>query len=511
MTDAGRSPRAVTPPGAPGGPSRVPGLDGVAAGDPPYPGERPASGSDLGTAVTEAFRAEWGRVLAAVARSTGDLDLAEECAQEAFATALRTWSRDGVPQRPGAWLTTTARNHALDRLRRRRVEGDKVATAARLAERVDGVPGTDGTGVAGPDPVGTAVADALDEWPDAEGDEDLLRLVFACCHPALPLEGRVALTLRSLTGMTTAQVARAFLVPETTMAQRLTRAKRRIRSTGITFRVPPPELLRERVSAVLAVLYVLFTEGYDAWAEPAQDVAGSAARRALADDAVRCARLVARLLPDEPEARGLLALLLLQHARRDARLTAPAAAPPAATVAVPGGATPPMPASEPVLLEEQDRTLWRGDEIAEGLRVLDDALAERRPGPYQVQAAIAALHSSAPSAGETDWAEIVGLYDVLVTMTPSPVVLLNRAVAVAMLRGPDAGLEALSVVADAPELAAYHLLPATRADLLRRAGRPREAETELRRALTLVDREGDRRLLARRLAEVGAEPEEASP
>ncbi|MCF4120057.1 sigma-70 family RNA polymerase sigma factor [Antribacter sp. KLBMP9083] len=487
---AGRSPRAVTPPGVPSGP-----------GDKAHPGERPTSASDVGTAVTEAFRAEWGRVLAAVARSTGDLDLAEECAQEAFATALRTWARDGVPQRPGAWLTTTARNHALDRLRRRRVEGAKVATAARLAERVDGVPGTDGTGVAGPDPVGAAVADALDEWPDAEGDEDLLRLVFACCHPALPLEGRVALTLRSLTGMTTAQVARAFLVPETTMAQRLTRAKRRIRSTGITFRVPPPELLRERVSAVLAVLYVLFTEGYDAWAEPAQHVAGCAERRALADDAVRCARLVARLLPDEPEARGLLALLLLQHARRDARLAAPpAAAPPAAAT---------VPVSEPVLLEEQDRTLWRGDEIAEGLRVLDDALAERRPGPYQVQAAIAALHSSAPSAGETDWAEIVGLYDVLVTMTPSPVVLLNRAVAVAMLRGPDAGLEALGVVADAPELAAYHLLPATRADLLRRAGRPLEAATELRRALALVDREGDRRLLARRLAEVGAEPAEA--
>lgn len=428
------------------------------------------------TAVEDAFRSEWGRVLGAVARATGDLDLAEESAQEAFATALRTWSRDGVPDRPGAWLTTTARRHALDVLRRRRVESEKSEAAARRGERVDG-PGRAADGVH------DEVERGLDDegWSPDDPDGDLLRLLFTCCHPVLPPDGRVALTLRSLTGMTTAQVARAFLVPEATMSQRLVRTKRRIRATGIAFRVPPPGLLAERTDAVLAVLYVLFTEGYDAWAEPAGDVEGCAERRALAGDAVRLARLAARLLPDEPEARGLLALLLLQHARRDARTGTDGVA---------------------QTLAEQDRTRWRRDEIDEGLAVLDGALADRRPGPYQVQAAIAALHCRAATAGETDWAEVLALYDVLLDLAPSPVVALNRAVAVAEVHGVDAGLAAVDTVAQDPALAGYHLLPALRADLLTRAGRPADAAVELRRALDQVDREGDRRLLRARLAEV---------
>ncbi|WP_336722247.1 RNA polymerase sigma factor [Cellulosimicrobium cellulans] len=432
------------------------------------------------TAVEDAFRTEWGRVLGAVARSTGDLDLAEESAQEAFATALRTWGRDGVPERPGAWLTTTARRHAIDVLRRRRVEAEHVAASGRLGERVDPGPRA---GNPAADPVVEQVAVGLDDdaWEPDDPDGDLLRLLFTCCHPALPAEARVALTLRSLTGMTTAQVARAFLVPEATMAQRLVRAKRRIRATGITFRVPPASLRAERVDGVLAVLYVLFTEGYDAWAEPADVVEGSAERRALADVAVRLARLAARLLDDEPEARGLLALLLLQHARRDERVG-------------PDGAT--------RTLAEQDRTRWRHEEIAEGVAELEVALAVGRPGPYQVQAAVAALHDEAPDADATDWPQILGLYDVLLDLTGSPVVALNRAVAVAEVHGADAGLAAVDAVAAHPALAEYHLLPAVRAELLERAGRPADAAVDLRSALALVDREGDRRLLERRLADL---------
>ncbi|PFG44135.1 RNA polymerase sigma-70 factor (ECF subfamily) [Isoptericola jiangsuensis] len=432
----------------------------------------------VGAAVEDAFRSEWGRVLAAVARSTGDLDLAEESTQEAFASAVRTWARDGVPDRPGAWLTTTARRHAIDVLRRRRTERERTGEAARLEERVR--PGARADGPSA-DPVPTAVADGLDDgaWELDDPDGDLLRLVYTCCHPAIPLDGRVALTLRSLTGMTTAQVARAFLVPEATMAQRLVRAKKRIRDTGIVFRVPPSTLLAERTAGVLTVLYVLFTEGYDAWAEPADAVEGAAERRALAGDAVRLARLVVRLLPDEPEARGLLALALLQHARRDARTG-------------PDGAA--------LVLAEQDRSRWRDDETAEGLAVLDAALAAGRPGPYQVQAAVAALHARAADVGSTDWVEVLALYDVLAAMTGSPVVGLNRAVALAEVHGAEAALAALDDLAGAPALAGYHLLPAVRAELLTRLGRPAEAADALRVALALVDREGDRRLLERRLA-----------
>ncbi len=435
--------------------------------------------SDVAAAVEHAFRAEWGRVLAAVARWSGDLALAEEATSEAFATALRTWERDGVPERPGAWLTMAARRHATDRLRRRGVEREKTAKAVRLAERVEASPLAELDPAA--DPTGDAVVDAVTSpWSAETADEDLLSLVFACCHPALPLDGRVALTLRSLTGMTTTQVARAFLVSEATMAQRLVRTKKRIRSTGIAFRLPPSSLRAERVAGVLAVLYVLFTEGYDAWAEPAE-VADHAERRALADDAVRLARLVAGLLPGEAEAQGLLALVLLQHSRRRARVGD-------------DGAT--------LTLAEQDRRLWDRALVEEALGVLDEALAQRSPGPYQVQAAIAALHATAPSSDLTDWVEILGLYDVLLDMTGSPVVALNRAVALAEVVGPGEALAVVEGLGSEPWLAGYHLLPAVRADLLKRLGRNREAGEAYEDALRLVDREGDKRLLELRLREL---------
>lgn len=410
-------------------------------------------------AVAAAWPEEWGRVVAAVIRQTGDWDLAEECAQDAFERALERWPRDGVPRRPGAWLTTTARHRALDVLRRRANEAVKLRETARLTPAP---PDDDATAA----PVVEAAGDAV---PD-----DRLRLIFTCCHPALPPPAQVALTLRTLTGLSTAEIARAFLVPERTMAQRLSRAKNRIRNTGIPFRVPPRELLPERTSAVLAVLYLLFNAGYAPGAE------GPDQRRVTAE-AIRMARLLARLLPREPEAAGLLALMLLHDARAAARADR---------------------AGDLVPLEEQDRGRWDREEIAEGVAVLDAALAARRPGPYQVQAAIAACHAQARRARDTDWAQIALLYGELARRAPGPVVELNRAVAVAMAEGPAAGLELVGSLAAAGELADYHLLPATRADLLRRLGRRDEAAAAYRAALALAPTEAERRFLARRLAEV---------
>ncbi len=417
-------------------------------------GERmPGSGTGAAqAAVADAFRQEWGKVVATLIRMTGNWDLAEECTQDAFAAALARWASDGVPDRPGAWLTTTARNRAVDRLRRSKTETVKLQQVAALS---------------------------VPEEPAFQGDggvpDDRLRLMFTCCHPALSLEARVALTLRTLAGLTTAEIARAFLVPEGTMAKRLTRAKHKIRDAGIPYRVPPAHLLPERTTGVLAVLYLLFNEGYSASA------GADVLRPDLTGEAVRLGRLLAGLMPDEPEATGLLALMLLQDARSAARLDAQ---------------------GDLVSLEDQDRTRWDAAKIAEGVALLEAALRCQRPGPYQLQAAIAACHAEARQAADTDWAQIALLYAELRRFVPSPVVELNRAVAVAMAEGPETGLALVDQLAAAGGLAGYYLLPATRADLLRRLDRRTAAAASYREALTLAPTEPERRYLAKRLSEV---------
>ncbi|MBC3189653.1 sigma-70 family RNA polymerase sigma factor [Pseudonocardia sp. C8] len=405
-----------------------------------------ASGAQVRAAVEAAYRDEWGQVVATLIGATGDWDLAEDCAQEAFARALTTWQRDGVPQRPGAWLTATARNRATDRLRRDAAGAAKLRQLAVL-ERDPGEP------------------------PVSEVPDDRLRLIFTCCHPALPFPARVALTLRTLAGLSTAEIARAFLTAEPATAQRIVRAKRKIAEAGIPYRVPPAELLPQRLPAVLAVLYLIFNQGYDELLD------GAAETRDLAAEGIRLARVLTGLMPGEPEAGGLLALMLLHEARRATRTRD--------GVLVP--------------LEDQDRSRWDRALIDEGTAVLDRALAARRAGPYQLQAAIAAHHAGAPDTARTDWPRIAELYGELARLAPSPVVELNRAVAVAMAGDVPAGLQLVGELTASGRLAGYHLLPATRADLLRRAGRTGEAAAAYEEALALAPTEAERRYLARRL------------
>lgn len=397
----------------------------------------------MGEAVDRIFREEWGRAVAILTNVLGDLQLAEDAVQDAFATALARWPTDGLPSNPGAWIVTTARNRAIDRVRRERIFREKAELLARLHEL----------------PV---EEDDVSAIPD-----ERLALLFTCCHPALAVESQVALTLREVGGLTTPEIARAFLVAEPTMAQRLVRAKRKIRAAGIPFRVPPDHLLPERTQTVLAVLYLVFNEGYAATG------GDHYVRDDLCDEAIRLAKLLAVLMPDEPETLGLLALMLLQDSRRAARTA-------------PDGSI--------VLLEEQDRSLWDRARIDEGLRVLERALSFRREGPYQLQASIAAAH-----ANGRGWAEIVGLYDRLAALDPSPVVLLNRAVAVALAGHLD---DALAQIEGLEGLASYGHYHSARADLLRRAGRANEAADAYRRALELTGSATERSYLEKRLAEV---------
>ncbi len=411
----------------------------------------------LGKTIETLYRSESGRVLATLVRLLGDLDLAEEAMHEAFAAALEFWPQTGIPDKPRPWLISTARFKAIDVIRRRaRFNGAQRDLVAHMESRVNGAPGGN------------------EETGDEEIEDDRLRLIFTCCHPALPLEGQVALTLREICGLTTEEIARAFLVTPATLAQRIVRAKAKIRETPIPYEAPTPQELPERLDAVLQVVYLVFNEGYSA-------AAGAEVTRAeITGEAIRLGRLLAGLQP-EPEVNGLLALMLLQESRRAARTS---------------------PAGELILLEHQDRSLWNREQIAEGVGLVEKALSSRRFGPYTLQAAIAAVHAEAESTAATDWRQIVALYNQLVRIRPSPVAYLNRAVAIAMCDGPEAGLKHIDAVLEHGELANYYLAHSARAELYRRLGRTAEARASYERALALTQQEPERQFLQERIRQL---------
>jgi RNA polymerase sigma-70 factor (ECF subfamily) len=434
--------------------------------------EPSAPDPDVGAAVADAHRREWAFVLAATARVARDIDVAEECVQDAYLAALEAWSRQGVPHNPGAWLTTAARRRALDRLRRDRTLRAKLP----LLIEPDGPPGPAGTGLAGTGLAGTGLA-GTDPGDDVIAD-DRLRLVFTCCHPALAREAQVALTLRLLCGLTTAEIAQAFLVSEPTMAARVTRAKKKISAARIPDRVPAAAELPDRLDAVLTVVHLLYTTGHTA---PA---GADLVRADLVDRALDLARLLRELMPDEREAGGLLALLLLTDARRVARVAAD---------------------GRLLLLEEQDRSLWDRAAIGEGTGLVSEVMRGARwPGGFVLQAAIAAVHAEAPSYGETDWLRLLRLYDGLMRAWPTPVVALNRAVVLAMVDGAEAALAEIGAIEEDGRLAGYRYLPAAKADLLRRVGRLDDAARAYRSALDLTAGDAERAFLAGRIAEVSA-------
>jgi RNA polymerase sigma-70 factor (ECF subfamily) len=401
--------------------------------------------------VDSVYRADGRRVFATLIRLLGDFDRAEDALHDAFRAAMEQWPRDGVPANPRAWLVSTGRFKAIDAMRRRaRFDASLAAIAAQLAADTDAALGQDAEGVA----------------------DDRLRLIFTCCHPALPPDARVALTLREVCGLTTEEIARAFFTAPSTLAQRIVRAKAKIRDAGIPYQVPSPDDLPDRLNAVLRVIYLVFNEGYSA------SSGGSLTRPDLSGEAIRLGRLLVELLP-EPEAMGLLALMLLHESRRGARTS---------------------PEGDLILLEDQDRARWNREQIAEGTALVERALLSRQFGPYTLQAAIAAVHAEAPTPAATDWTEIVGLYDALAQIEPSPVIALNRAVAVAMRDGAAAGLMLIDALLSRGDLTDYHLAHAARAELCRRLGRTAEARTSYERALGLTQQAPERRFLERRLA-----------